>query len=237
MQEVLFGKYLKELREKNKLTLRQVEIQSGVSDSYLSQVETGQRGVPKPDIIKKLAPVYKTAYEELLVAAGYLNSSLVQSAGRVNRSPENETSPGIAANAIPIDEAFIVSFPVYGKISAGIPITAVEQSDERISMDTRFLNMSGYTTDDFFFLRISGHSMEPTISDGDLVLIRKQPMVDNGEIAAVLCDKEDATVKRVVLSGGKMILSSDNKDYQPMVFDAAQCTILGKVMKKLGDVR
>jgi repressor LexA len=97
--------------------------------------------------------------------------------------------------------------------------------------------MNGYTKDDFFFLRISGHSMEPTIADTDLVLIRRQPTVDNNEIAAVLCNQEDATVKRVVASGDKIILSSDNKDYPPMIYESSECYVIGKVLKKIGDVK
>jgi len=67
-----FCKYLKYLREKQELTTRQVELYSGVSNSYLSQLETGKRGIPTPKILEKLAPIYKVPYEELMVAAGYL---------------------------------------------------------------------------------------------------------------------------------------------------------------------
>lgn len=97
--------------------------------------------------------------------------------------------------------------------------------------------MNGYTKDDFFFLRIKDHSMEPTIADNDLVLIRKQPTVENNEIAAVLCNCEDATVKRVVTSGKKIILNADNKDYPPMIYNSSECEIIGKVLKKIGDVK
>lgn len=222
MQEVIFGKYLKDLRVAAHLTLRQVEIQAGVSDSYLSQVENGKRGIPSADILKKLAPVYGVPYEEMLVAAGYLP------AGYSSVPP---------ANAIPLDEDTIHLFPVYGKIAAGTPINAAQEAEETMSMDTRFFNMNGFTKDDFFFLRVAGHSMEPTIADTDLVLIRRQPRVENNQIAAVMCNGEDATVKRIVASGDKIILSSDNNSYPPMVYDAAACQIIGKVIKKIGDVR
>ena len=223
MQEELFGNYIRDLRIAVGLTQREVERLSGVSNSYLSQLESGQRAIPSPDILKKLAPVFKAPYEKLLVAAGYLPSA---------------ASLGQPSNAIPVKEDTIVNFPVYGRIAAGTPITAIEEEDEEyISMDTRFFNMNGYTKDDFFFLRINGHSMEPTIADTDLVLIRRQPTVDNNEIAAVLCNQEDATVKRVVASGDKIILSSDNKDYPPMIYESSECYVIGKVLKKIGDVK
>lgn len=231
MQVINFGKYIRGLRDESGLTLRQVNVQSGVSDSYLSQVENGLRGIPSAEILKKLAPVYKKSYEEIFIAAGYLPP------GSPGRSSEEESSAPKIANAIPLDETTIINLPIYGRISAGTPILAIEQADETISMDTRFFNMNGYSKDDFFFLRIIGHSMEPTIADNDLVLIRKQPTVENNEIAAVLCDSQDATVKRVVASGEKVILSSDNRDYPPMIYEASECYIIGKVLKKIGDVK
>ncbi|HBK53682.1 MAG TPA: hypothetical protein DDZ44_07090 [Syntrophomonas wolfei] len=131
----------------------------------------------------------------------------------------------------------MVMFPVYGRIAAGNPIQAIEEVEEYMSMDKRFFNMAGYTKDDFFFLRIKGHSMEPTIADSDLVLIRKQSTIENNEVAAVLCNNEDATVKRILVSGDKIILSSDNKAYSPIVFATSECQIIGKVIKKIGDIK
>lgn len=67
-----FGKYLKSLREERSLTIRQVEAYAGVSNSYLSLLENGKRGIPSPDILKKIALIYKISYEDLMVAAGHL---------------------------------------------------------------------------------------------------------------------------------------------------------------------
>jgi len=157
-----------------------------------------------------------------MVAAGYLPPAAL---------------PNHPANAIPIDEDKIIMVPVYGKIAAGSPIKAMGPVEEYISMDTRFYNRDGYTKDDFFFLRVKGHSMEPTIADKDLVLIRRQPTIENNEIAAVLCTNEEAAVKRIVVLGDKIILSSDNKDFLPMIYEASECQIIGKVLKKIGDVK
>lgn len=222
MQEAIFGNYIKDLRIANNLKQREIEKLCGVSNSYLSQLENGQRGIPSPDIIKKLAPVLKISYEKLLVVAGYLPSASL---------------PSQPPNAIPFDETTMVSFPVYGRIAAGSPIKALEEVEEYVPMDTRFFNMDGYTKDDFFFLRINGHSMEPTICHNDLVLIRRQPTVDNNEIAAVLYNHEDATVKRIMVAEDKIILCSDNKAYQPVIYRASECHIIGKVLKKIGDVK
>jgi repressor LexA len=222
MQEVNFGKYIKELRKACNLKQRDIEKRCGVSNSYLSQLENGQRGIPSPDILKKLAPVLKVSYEDLMIAAGYLSPSPL---------------PVHPTNAISIDEEKIIMVPVYGKIAAGNPIKAMGPVEEYIPLDSRFYNRDGYTTDDFFFLRVKGRSMEPTISDKDLVLIRRQSTIENNEIAAVLCNKEEAAVKRIVVLDDKIILSSDNKDYLPMIYESSECQIIGKVLKKISDIK
>ncbi|MEL7568371.1 MAG: helix-turn-helix transcriptional regulator [Eubacteriaceae bacterium] len=67
-----FGKYIKNLRSDRNLTLRQLEIKSGVSNSYLSQLENGKRGIPSPDILRKLSLALGVSYQELMAVAGYL---------------------------------------------------------------------------------------------------------------------------------------------------------------------
>lgn len=79
--------------------------------------------------------------------------------------------------------------------------------------------------------------MEPTISNGDVALVRKQSVVENGEVAAVLCDGERATCKRVTITKDNIILNSDNKKYAPMVQETDNCIIIGKVIGHYGAVR
>ncbi len=66
-----FGKYLNGLREERKLTTRQVELYAGVSNSYISQLENGKRGIPSAKIMEKLAQVYKVPFLDLMEKAGY----------------------------------------------------------------------------------------------------------------------------------------------------------------------
>lgn len=68
-----FGKYIRELRNNRELTIRQLELYSGVSNSYLSQLENGKRGIPSPDILKKLSKGLKHPYNDLLEKAGYID--------------------------------------------------------------------------------------------------------------------------------------------------------------------
>lgn len=140
-------------------------------------------------------------------------------------------------NIIHYDHSKLIFVPVVGETAAGYPIYADQQYDDMFPIDTRFINLKGYKKEDFFYLRINGDSMSPHIMDKDLVLVRKQDIVDNNELAVVLCNSETATVKRVVFAGDKIILNSDNKQYSPQIYNADECRILGKVINRFGVVK
>lgn len=72
-----FSRYLRGLRKEKKLTIRQLDMYSGVSHSYISQMERGDRGIPSPDILKKLAKPLGVEYEELMERAGYITKEEV----------------------------------------------------------------------------------------------------------------------------------------------------------------
>lgn len=69
-----FKDYLKTLRKTKGLTIRQLSLYSGISHTYLSQIETGKRSVPSPEIIRKLAKTLQVDYNEMLTVAGYLDA-------------------------------------------------------------------------------------------------------------------------------------------------------------------
>lgn len=140
-------------------------------------------------------------------------------------------------NLIEYDHDKFVFIPVVGESAAGYPMCAEQRIEEMFPVDTRFVNLNGYSKDDFFYLRIKGNSMAPYILDNDLVLVRRQSIVDNNELAVVLCNSETATVKRVVFAGDKIILNSDNKEYHPQIYNADECRILGKVLHRFGAVK
>jgi transcriptional regulator with XRE-family HTH domain len=84
-----FGQYLRELRRVRRLTLREVEEQSGVSNSYLSQVEHGRIRQPSPHVLQKLAVAYDVPYERLMARAGYIRpgGGLPVTQGQVHEPP------------------------------------------------------------------------------------------------------------------------------------------------------
>jgi len=72
---MLFGEYLKSLREKQRMSLRDAERRTGVSNVYIGQIEQAKRPPPHPNILKKLAPLYDVSVHELMAAAGYLDEA------------------------------------------------------------------------------------------------------------------------------------------------------------------
>ncbi len=77
-----FSEYLKSLRGNQRMSLRDVERRTGVSNAYLGQIEQGKRPPPHPNILKKLAPIYDVSMYELMAAAGYLDEAQERSSMR-----------------------------------------------------------------------------------------------------------------------------------------------------------
>jgi len=123
--------------------------------------------------------------------------------------------------------------PLIGVIAAGVPIFAQE-------------NIEGYICEAYhvhadFCLRVKGDSMiGARILDGDIVYIKKQSTIENGEIAAVLVDGENATLKRVFLGDDTITLHAENANYPDSVFtrkDMRQINIIGKAVSLQTEVR
>lgn len=126
-----------------------------------------------------------------------------------------------------------VSIPVLGTIPAGIPIEAIEEI-----IDYEEISEELARTGEFFALKIKGDSMAPRINDKDIVIVKKQSFVENNEIAVVLINGYDATLKRVKFEKNGMWLVPDNEVYKPMFFTAAQVEELPiKVIGKAIEVR
>ena len=121
--------------------------------------------------------------------------------------------------------------PLLGTIACGEPITAEENIETYLNMPE---GVKGT-----FALRCKGDSMiNARIFDGDIVFIREQPDVENGEIAAILIDNE-ATLKRVYTYGNRIELRAENPTFQPLSFEGEQLAdirILGKAVGFLSTI-
>ena len=122
--------------------------------------------------------------------------------------------------------------PVLGDVAAGLPIEVVTDilDYEEISPE---LTKDG---SEYFALRIKGDSMEPKISDGDVVIVRKQEDVDSGQIAIVCVNGENATCKKVMKQSGGILLQPLNPSFTPTFYTTEDIlklpvTILGRVVE------
>lgn len=124
-----------------------------------------------------------------------------------------------------------VQIPVLGRVKAGIPMTAIESI-----IDYEEISQKQARTGEFFGLQIKGDSMEPKISEGDVVIVRKQETVENGEIAVVLINGDDATVKKFYRTDAGIKLVSTNPTYDPFFFtpdevNSLPVSVIGKVVE------
>ena len=115
------------------------------------------------------------------------------------------------------------SVPLVGRITAGLPILAVENIEEYLALP---LSLTG--RDDCFCLRVQGESMiEAGIMDGDIVVLRRQDSAENGDIVAALVGDE-ATLKRIFYEDGRVRLQPENSAMDPIYVDSA--AVLGKLI-------
>lgn len=142
----------------------------------------------------------------------------------VTRTQLTEEAPD---NLIPLAPP-TVPIPVLGTISCGEPILAEENVTEYI-----YESPDQLPSGDLFYLKAKGASMEPTIPNGSYVLVRKQPKVENGAIAAVLVNGDtEATLKRIKHQGDMIILVPDNSNYSPIVITTSNpARIIGQAIQ------
>lgn len=168
----------------------------GISRQTYNNYELGKRQADYETLLK-LAEYFETTVEELIT-------------DRQKNAPDPITTlTDRYDNIFPVK---LKRFPMLGEIACGEPIFACEDRENFVmaDMDIRA----------DFCLRAKGDSMVGArINDGDIVFIRQMPIVDNGEIAAVIINDE-ATLKRVYYypEKAKLILSPENPKYEPFVY-------------------
>lgn len=203
------GNIIKELRISKGLTQEELGAIIGVKKAAIQKYESGAVENIKRSSIQKLSSYFN-------VSPSYLMGLIDDDSGKKDLRNYNKI--------IPIKTKKV---PLLGKIACGEPIFAEESHGEYVSLD------DGINAD--FALICEGDSMiGARIYDGDIVFIREQTMVDNGEIAAVIIEN-DVTLKRVYYyrEDNKLILSPENTKYAPLVYvneELNQIRILGKAV-------
>ncbi|GGB31011.1 transcriptional repressor LexA [Virgibacillus dakarensis] len=177
---------------------------------------------------------YPPSVREIASAVGLASSSTVhghlariESKGYIRRDPTKpraiEILDPLEENNIPKDEARYA--PVIGKVTAGIPITAVENIEEFIPLPSS----SAGPDDSLYVLVIEGESMiEAGILDGDMVIVKQQNTAQNGDIVVAMTDEDEATVKRFFKEKDHIRLQPENATMEALIYQ--NVTILGKVI-------
>ena len=132
----------------------------------------------------------------------------------------------------PVKRSNSIQIPVYGRVKAGIPEAAIEDIIDTEEIDPEMAKDGA----EFFALKVKGDSMEPKISDGDVLIVKKQPDVESGEMAVVMVNSEDATCKRIRKYRDGIELIASNPAYEPVFYSNEEIekrglTILGRVVE------
>ena len=117
-----------------------------------------------------------------------------------------------------------MKIPLVGTVTAGIPITAIEEMTDYISFQP-----ARHYSNPLFALKVRGESMiNAAILDGDMVVIEQTPYAENGDIVCALVDNESATIKTFYKEDGHYRLQPENDTMDPIIVD--EVSILGKVV-------
>ncbi|MEI3304938.1 MAG: S24 family peptidase [Dysosmobacter sp.] len=189
----------------------------GVSPQKVSEWKSGK------------AKSYTKRIPQIAEALGTTTEYLLTGNGPKQKKAVSESDTALPKGAERIDLDTFHRIPILGRISAGLPLYAEQ-------------HIEGYTLTDlnggaeYFALRVSGDSMNAArIQDGDILIVRRQEEVENGEVAVVMVGDEDATVKRFYATGSTVTLmpQSTNPTHQPQIYDTTTTPIrvIGKVVE------
>ncbi len=176
---------------------------------------------------------YPPSVREIGEAVGLASSSTVhghlarlESKGLIRRDPTKPRAIEILEEETSnIPRMNVINVPIIGKVTAGSPITAIENVEEYFPLPDSF----AAADDHIFMLEIMGDSMiEAGILDGDMVIVKQQKTANNGDIVVAMTEDDEATVKRFFKEKDYIRLQPENSTMDPIIL--RNVTILGKVV-------
>lgn len=201
-----FGNILKKIRQENNLTQEELAKKINTSRSNIANYEN-DKNMPSIDMLEKLSKIFGCSIDYLL--------------GKT------------AENSISISDK-IYMCPVYGQIPAGEPNWAEECIEGRLPLDPNLMNI--VDPEECYFLRVNGESMNKIIKNGAYALIRKADWVENGDIAVVLVNGYDATLKKFTKNNDVVVLEpmSNDPTFQTQIYTKdTPIKIIGKYIGKM----
>jgi len=176
---------------------------------------------------------YPPSVREIGEAVGLASSSTVhghlarlESKGFIRRDPTKPRAIEVLdPEGLETIKPGVLHVPLVGKVTAGLPITAIENIEEYFPLPESF----GTSEDKLFMLEIVGNSMiEAGILNGDYVVVKQQQTANNGEIVVAMTEDDEATVKRFFKEKDYFRLQPENASMDPIILD--NVSILGKVV-------
>ena len=202
---MILGELIKTYRTEHHMSMDDFAKKCGLSKAYISILErninpvNGKSPIPSLETIKSVSGAMGVDFNDVI--------ALLDGDQEVSLTPAAPIPPGFQ----PMPEMSAV--PLVGRIACGQPILAEQNIEARIGVPAL------WQAD--FALTCHGDSMSPTICNGDIVCIRCQPEVEQGEIAAVRVG-EDATLKHFHRQGDAVMLLADNAAVCPPMFYAGE---------------
>ncbi|EGQ0315092.1 XRE family transcriptional regulator [Staphylococcus pseudintermedius] len=203
----MFSKNLKYLRKKH--DMEQIDLAKKLGRKSASSISEWEKGkyTPKMKTLSELARLFNVSINDLM-----------------EKDLSNTKSQ--------IDTLPVTAIPVVAKISAGLPI----YTEENIIEYTYIPSQMTKGGKELFGLKVSGDSMDKEFREGDVVVVEKDSVVENGQIGVVNVNGYNATVKRVRYSEDKIILlpESNNSDHLPQVYtNDDEIKVVGKVVSSM----
>ena len=202
------GEKIKSLREQHNMTQTDIARRIGVATQTIFKYEKSIVTNIPLDTIENIANLFD-------VTPAYLMGW--------EDEPDTTLNSQVRTTAIRV--------PVLGKVVAGIPVEAVEEI-----LDYEEITPELASCGEYFALKIKGSSMEPKISEGDVVIVRKQEDADNGDTAIILVNGDEATVKKIRKTPDGISLIPNNPSYDIAFFsnkeiESLPVRIIGKVVE------
>lgn len=201
-----FGNILKKIRIENNLTQEELAKKINTSRSNIANYEN-DKNMPSIDILEKLSKIFGCSIDYLL-----------------GKTTENSISIS--------DKIYMC--PVYGQIPAGEPNWAEECIEGKLPLDPNLMNI--VDPEECYFLRVNGESMNKIIKNGAYALIRKADWVENGDVAVVLVNGYDATLKKFTRNNDVVVLEpmSNDPTFQTQIYTKdTPIKIIGKYIGKM----
>lgn len=220
---VRVGAMIRQLRQQAGLTQRQLADGIGMHPTYLSKIENDRMGTtPSAETLVGIADVLEVDRDWLLTQCGRpperMQEAIIENPEFFQRLAHLELKDASA------DRKHAEGFRLLGRIAAGLPIEAVENSE---SFDLSHV----FAPEQHFLLRVCGDSMlDDGILDGDIAIVHPQSTCENGDMVVAIVDGQDATLKRFYQEGRRIRLQPANAQMQPLIVHRSAIEVRGRVV-------